>query len=106
MRISDTSRDKDNVYFEGFKVVALSFNPTVQVKRSVEKVPLVSLFNDFGSSMGLWLGISVFSSFEMAKEFALGMEVGGKWESLPKVMVVLFSLFPIGVGCIFIFFNL
>ena len=62
--------------------MALNFNPTAQVTRSVAKVPLVSLFNDFGSSMGLWLGVSVFSIYEMAKDFALGMKVGEKWEVL------------------------
>ena len=86
--------------------MALNFNPTVQVTRSVEKVPLVSLFNEFGSSMGLWLGVSVFSSFKITKDFALRLEVGDNWESLPKVIVVIVSLLHIGIGCIFIYFNL
>ena len=79
-----------------------NFNPTVQVTHSVEKVNLISLFNDFGSSMGLWLGISVFSVFEMVKSFALQMKVGEKWNKLPKILVVLFSLVPIGTGCFFV----
>ena len=99
-RISETSRDKK--YFNGYKVVALNFNPTAKVARSVEKVPLVSLFNDFGSSMGLWLGVSVFSIYEMAKDFALDMQVGEKWAALPRVIVVFVSLVPIGVGYLFI----
>ena len=82
--------------------MALNFNPTAQVTRSVAKVPLVSLFNDFGSSMGLWLGVSVFSIYEMAKDFALGMKVGEKWEVLSRVIVVFVSLVPISVGYLFI----
>ena len=79
--------------------MALNFNPTVQITRSVRKVPLVSLFNDFGSSMGLWLGVSVFSIYEMATDFALDMQVGEKWAALPRVIVV---FVPIGVGYLFI----
>ena len=85
--------------------MTFNFNPSVKVLRSVKKIPLVSLFNDFGSSMGLWLGISVFSIYEMAKNFALDIVVEEKWKMVPKLVVVLVSLFPIVVGCIFIYLT-
>ena len=103
-RISETSRDKK--YFNGYKVVALNFNPTVQVTRSVEKVPLVSLFNDFGSSMGLWLGISVFSIFEMVEGFANRMKIGDKWKVVSKLMIIAASLFALGVVSLFLYFTI
>ena len=65
----------------------------------------MSLFNDFGSSMGLWLGISVFSIYDMAKNIALHIVVKEKWKMVRKFVVVLVSLFPIGVGCIFIYLS-
>ena len=47
--------------------VILNFRPTVQVTKSIPKVTFVTVINDIGSSMGLWLGASVFSIFKMVK---------------------------------------
>ena len=47
------------------KYVAFNFQPTVIVKRSIPKVTVVSVANDIGSSLGLWLGASAFSIFKM-----------------------------------------
>ena len=49
------------------KTVILNFRPTVQVTKSIPKVTFVTVINDIGSSMGLWLGASVFSIFKMVK---------------------------------------
>ena len=97
--------DKAKEYQRGLKIVAFNFNPSVKVFRSIEKIPLVSLLNDFGSSMGLWLGVSVFSIYDMAKNFALEIKVGDKWTMLPELIVVLVSLFPVGIGCLFVYFT-
>ena len=67
----------------------------------MEKVTPVTLLNDFGSSMGLWLGISVFSIFELVTNCALEMKVGGKWKILVKIFIVFGSLFVVGIGCLF-----
>ena len=72
----------------------------------MEKVPLVSLFNDFGSSMGLWLGISVFSVFEMVEGFANRIKIGDKWKFLSKIMIIVASLFALGVVCLFLYFTI
>ena len=96
-RVSDTVESGKNQ-----TLLLFNFNPTVQVTQSIEKVTLISLFNDFGSSMGLWLGISVFSIFEMVKRLALQMKVGEKWNKLPKILVVLFAFVPIGTACFFV----
>ena len=47
--------------------VILNFRPTVQVTKSIPKMSFVTVINDIGSSMGLWLGASVFSIFKMVK---------------------------------------
>ena len=47
--------------------VILNFLPTVQVTKSIPKVTFVTVINDIGSSMGLWLGESVFSIFKMVQ---------------------------------------
>ena len=47
--------------------VILNFLPTVQVTKSIPKVTFVTVINDIGSSMGLWLGASVFSIFKMVQ---------------------------------------
>ena len=49
------------------KTVILNFRPTVQVTKSIPKMSFVTVINDIGSSMGLWLGASVFSIFKMVK---------------------------------------
>ena len=103
-RISGASKDKGK-YYPGLRVVTFNFNPLVKVLRSVKKKTLVSLFNDFGSSMGLWLGISVFSIYDMAKNFALDIIAEEKWKVVAKLVVIMVSLFPIGVGCIFIYLS-
>ena len=103
-RVSGASKDYEP-FNNGTKFVTFNFNPTVKVFRSVKKVPLVSLFNDFGSSMGLWLGISVFSIYDMAKNMALDIMVEEKLKLVAKLVVIMVSLFPIGVGCIFIYLS-
>ena len=103
-RLSGDS-DKAKEYQKGQKMVIFNFNPSVKVLRSVEKIPLVSLLNDFGSSMGLWLGASVFSIYDMANNFALEIKVGEKWKILPNVIVILVSLFPVGIGCLFVYLT-
>ena len=103
MSIKVSKRASDTIYSgKNQTLLVFNFNPTVQVTQSIEKVTLISLFNDFGSSMGLWLGISVFSIFEMVKRLALQMKVGEKWNKLPKILVVLFAFVPIGTACFFV----
>ena len=53
------------------KYVAFNFQPTVIVKRSIPKVTVVSVVNDIGSSLGLWLGASAFSIFKMIATVAI-----------------------------------
>ena len=81
--------------------MTLNFIPTVRITRSVEKLTPVSLLNDFGSSMGLWLGISVFSMFEMVSSCALEIKVGEKWKIATIIIMVLGSLFVFGIGCLY-----
>ena len=67
---------------------------------------LLTLFNDFGSSMGLWLGISLFSIFEMVEGFAIRMKFSDKWNVLSKLMIIAASLFVLGVVCLFLYFTI
>ena len=54
-----------------FKATRLSFNvnPTVIMARSIMKTSLFDVINNIGSSMGLWLGISIFALFQSLSEF-------------------------------------
>ena len=90
----------------GYTRISLNINPMVRVTQSVEKKGPVSLLNDFGSSMGLWLGISVMSIFEMMRNFGLQMKVGETWKVVPNLIVIFGSLFSIGIGCLFFYFTI
>ena len=60
---SSNYNNADNVS----NTVVLNFRPTVLVTKSIPKVTFVTVINDIGSSMGLWLGASVFSIFKMVQ---------------------------------------
>ena len=45
------------------------FNPTVIMTKSIMKTSLFDVINNIGSSMGLWLGISIFSIFQSFSDF-------------------------------------
>ena len=62
------SHFKVNLYNE--TVVNVNFNPSVMVTKSILKTSPFDLINNMGSSMGLWLGISVFSIFQIFNGFA------------------------------------
>ena len=49
--------------------VILNFNPKVTVTQSILEITLFDVINNIGSSMGLWIGISVFSTFKTIRRF-------------------------------------
>ena len=55
----------------GTTTLAFNVNPTVIMTRSIMKTSLFDVINNVGSSMGLWLGISIFSIFQSFSEVGL-----------------------------------
>ena len=43
----------------------------IQVTQSIPKVTFMTVINDIGSSLGLWLGASIFSIFKMIQTVPL-----------------------------------
>ena len=52
---------------EGYELRNMIFNfePIVRVKKSIPQMTMLNVINDIGSSMGLWLGFSIYSVFKM-----------------------------------------
>ena len=59
--------------FGDIKIASLNFDKTVSVTRSIRKIQGLTVMNDIGSSMGLWLGMSVFTIFQMGTRFGVNL---------------------------------
>ena len=57
-----------------YTLISVDFNPFVKRTRSICKITLMDLMVNIGSSLGLWLGISIFSLFNSLKDFGLTLE--------------------------------
>ena len=107
MASSNYTNNADNVS----NTVILNFLPTVQVTKSIPKVTFVTVINDIGSSMGLWLGASVFSIFKMVQTAptqccssnAAFVNVRSKLTFAVTVLAILLSIL-VGVGFFYISF--
>ena len=49
------------------QVAAFVFSAHVSVSESIPKLTILSVINDLGSSMGLWLGVSLYTIFTGVK---------------------------------------
>ena len=58
-----------NVGNSSMAQIILTFNPEVKVTKSIQEITLFEVINNIGSSMGLWVGISVFSIFKSIRRF-------------------------------------
>ena len=75
-------RRMPHITYNVLQVVAFVFPSQVTVLQSVPKLTILSISNDLGSSMGLWLGVSLYTIFSMIKEAGLRMAGPGEWRGL------------------------
>ena len=90
--------------------VILNFLPTVQVTKSIPKVTFVTVINDIGISMGLWLGASVFSIFKMVQTAptqccSSNAAFVNVRSMLTIVVTIIAILLSILVGIVFFYFS-
>ena len=89
--------------------VILNFLPTVQVTKSIPKVTFVTVINDIGSSMGLWLGASVFSIFKMVQTASAQCSSNAAFVNVRSVLtiavIIIAILLSILVGVVFFYFS-
>ena len=78
-----------------WKKVELNFNPDVRMTKSILKTDTFDVLNNIGSSMGFWLGCSIFSIFQTFKE--VGSAFIEIKKSKKKNMLCMFFVL-IGVG--------
>ena len=67
-RLSSGFRERTYV----LRNILLNFEPIVRVQKSIPKMTMLNVINDIGSSMGLWLGLSTYSIFEMLQSALSG----------------------------------
>ena len=60
-RLSSGFKEKNRT----LRHMLLNFGPIVRVKKDIPKMTMLNVINDIGSSMGLWLGFSTYSTFKM-----------------------------------------
>ena len=92
------------------KRVILNFRPTVQVTKSIPKMSFVTVINDIGSSMGLWLGASVFSIFKMVQAAPLKCcssndAFANLRNTLTFAVTIFATLVSISIGAVFFFMS-
>ena len=92
------------------KMVILNFRPTVQVTKSIPKMSFVTVINDIGSSMGLWLGASVFSIFKMVQAAPLkccssNAAFANLRNTLTFAVTIFATLVSISMGAVFFFVS-
>ena len=78
-----------------WKKVELNFDPNVRMTKSILKTGTFDVLNNIGSSMGFWLGCSIFSIFQTFKE--VGSAFIEIKKSKKKNMLCMFFVL-IGVG--------
>jgi hypothetical protein len=87
-------------------VVSFVFKSLIAVKKSVPKLTILSVINDLGSSMGLWLGASLYTVFELLR--GLGLGLAGRGRRLGPVLCsgfVLLAPIPTLAFAIFYIFS-
>ena len=86
-KVMKTKSDKSAIIF-------LDFNPIVSNTKSILKVSQLDLMVNIGSSLGLWLGLSLFSSFQSILDIDRVLKIGrlGQETFLPIFGVTLFLL--------------
>jgi hypothetical protein len=60
------------------KMVSFVFKSHITVKKSVQKLSILSVINDLGSTMGLWLGASLYTVFDLLRGLGLGLAGRGR----------------------------
>ena len=78
------------------QAVAFVFGSQVELVQSLPKLTVLSVINDIGSSLGLWLGISLYTIYELvtlAGRVVVGHRPGG-WRAAALLLFIMVAPLP------------
>ena len=87
--------------------IDINFNPIIKTTKSILKTDVMDVINNVGSSMGLWLGFSTFSIFQICNDYGLSC-MNGKCTNKPtqkRMLLFVFKSLGIFNFCLLLSFS-